>query len=51
MLKKLHDANSARSKKLYAAQKFRIEGRRTDLSGLLQTYIKVKAASQELILL
>ena len=49
MVKKLHDANSAISKKLYAAVKLRIEERRTDFSGLLQ-YLMVKAASQELIL-
>lgn len=36
MLKKLKDANSAISKKLYAALILRMEERRTDLSGLLQ---------------
>jgi hypothetical protein len=36
MLKKLKDANSAISKKLYAALIIRMEERRTDLSGLLQ---------------
>ena len=36
MLKKLHDANSSLSEKLYVALKFRMEERRTDLSGLLQ---------------
>ena len=49
MLKKLHCANSLISKKSYAALKFRMKERLTDLSGLFQ-YIMVKAASQELIL-
>ena len=36
MLKKLHDANSSISKKLYVAFKFRMEEHRTDFSDLLQ---------------
>ena len=50
MVKKLHDANSPISKKLYVALKFRMEERRTDLSGFFNTYIKIKSESQELIL-
>ena len=44
MVKKLHDANSAISKKLYAALKFRMEERRTDFSGLLQYLHNLKSS-------